>query len=489
MPTKKKEKHIGQVFTPDFIVREMLDYTGYTAENDIIGKHVMENSCGDGAFLMQIVERYIQAGMKNGCSDKEICSGLETYIHGIDTDEAAIKNCLANLNGLAAKHNLHDVAWDIRLTDALSVSDYNGKMDYVIGNPPYVRVHNLDETYNEVKSFRFAEGGMTDLYLVFFEIGFRMLNETGRMCYITPSSWLHSVAATNMRSYIVQHENLISLVDLGHFQPFGNITTYTLISLFSKDTRSKEFDYYVFNGKTLTRDFITRLSYDDVLVDSCFYIAKRESLLTLKKVKAGNYRKCVSVKNGFATLADKSFIGNDIPDTFITIPIVKGSTGKWTKGLFPYDKNGKPLPKNLIFSDPILSEHFNKEKDNLLKGKTEYDGWHLYGRTQALGDVWKNKIAINTLVRTAADLKIEQVNEGEGIYSGLYIIGDIDIDTAKELLMTEEFIDYVKCIKKYKSGGYYTFNSKDVEQFLNYKLKSRNHHGQPTVSQCHFQFV
>ncbi len=36
--------------------------------------------------------------------------------------------------------------------------------------------------------------------------------------------------------------------------------------------------------------------------------------------------------------------------------------------------------------------------------------------------------------------------------------------------MCEGFLDYVKLLKKYKSGGYYTFNSKDLELYLNFKL-------------------
>ena len=50
----------------------------------------------------------------------------------------------------------------------------------------------------------------------------------------------------------------------------------------------------------------------------------------------------VSVKNGFATLADKVFIG-DFDFTEGTIDILKASTGKWSKCIYPYDKKGKPL--------------------------------------------------------------------------------------------------------------------------------------------------
>jgi len=487
MATDKQHKHIGQVFTPEYIVTEMLDYIGYFG-NAILEKHIIDNSCGDGAFLRVVVSRYVDAALSKGLSTETIKEHLSTHIHGLDTDNIALEECYNSLNEICASFGIHNVEWDIHCKNTLKEKSYNGKMDFVVGNPPYVRVHNLDETYDEVKQFKFANGGMTDLYLVFFEIGFNMLNETGKMCYITPSSWTNSVAATNMRSYLVNKKNIISLTDLGHFQPFKGATAYTIISLFGKNVYNDKFEYYAFNGETHGRDFVDTLSYSDVWIDSYFYLSERKNLMSLKNIKTMMFRKFVSVKNGFATLADSCFIGEHIPDSPITIPIIKGSTAKWTKGIFPYDKQGKALSKEYIFSFPQIKEHFEKEKTNLLKGKEEFEGWWLYGRTQALVDVYKYKIAINSLVRKPSDMKIHEVKEGQGVYSGLYIIGNVDIDTIKNILQTDEFVEYVKCIKKYKSGGYYTFNTKDVEQFINYKL-STNQDGQSRVSQSYFEFV
>ena len=51
------EKANGRVYTPDYIVKNLLDLAGYYEEN-ILKKHVVDNSCGDGAFLVEIVDRY-----------------------------------------------------------------------------------------------------------------------------------------------------------------------------------------------------------------------------------------------------------------------------------------------------------------------------------------------------------------------------------------------------------------------------------------------
>ena len=51
----------------------------------------------------------------------------------------------------------------------------------------------------------------------------------------------------------------------------------------------------------------------------------------------------------------------------------------------------------------------------------------------------------------------------------------------KELLERDDFINYIASLKKYKSGGYYTFNSKDLELYLNFNISQRIKNGSLTV--------
>jgi hypothetical protein len=59
-----KHKILGQVFTPNWIITEILDLVGYNNEN-IIDKYILEPSSGDGAFLLEIVKRYINSYLQN----------------------------------------------------------------------------------------------------------------------------------------------------------------------------------------------------------------------------------------------------------------------------------------------------------------------------------------------------------------------------------------------------------------------------------------
>lgn len=480
-------KHSGQVFTPDYLVNLILDEAGYKGVN-ILQKHCIDNSCGDGAFLCEIVSRYIKAYKEVNADIEKLPLEILTYIHGIELDPVAYENCLENLKAICKSLEVECNHFDVANADTLSLSEFDGKMDFVIGNPPYVRVHNLEDSYDAVKSFSFANGGMTDLYLVFFEKGFQMLKDGGKLCYITPSSWLNSVAGSVMRDYIRRKHNLVSLIDLEHFQAF-KATTYTLISLFEKGKRRDKFSYCVFDPQTLGKKLIENLSFSEIDINSYFYLAQHDTLFSLKQILCSNLPKYVSVKNGFATLADKVFIAESFPFEDYVIRTIKASTGKWYLAFFPYDSNGKPLPKDVIFSNQAVSDYLCSNKSNLLKNVTEDTNpyWYLFGRTQALKDVAFDKLSINTTIKDIKSLKINRVNAGEGLYSGLYILSDFDFDVIISLLRTERFINYISSLKKYKSGGYYTYNSKDLESFLNYEIQQLINNGNvqiPSTQQC-----
>ena len=127
-----------------------------------------------------------------------------------------------------------------------------------------------------------------------------------------------------------------------------------------------------------------------------------------------------------------------------------------------------------------LSFHQNKLSKNRDIEDDKY--WYLFGRTQALKDVSKTKYAINTIIKDIHSIKLEVVPQGCGVYSGLYILTEFKFEIIRQLVYSEDFIEYIKLLKNYKSGGYYNFSSKDLEQYLNYKLTKEC--GQPRIFEC-----
>ena len=107
-----------------------------------------------------------------------------------------------------------------------------------------------------------------------------------------------------------------------------------------------------------------------------------------------------------------------------------------------------------------------------MKRSIERSGdWYLFGRLQALKDVQKDKVAVNQLIRDKSSLKINPVPRGSGVYGGLYVVSNVAVEKVVSVLNTDEFVNYVKSLKNYKSGGYYTYSSNDLEQYLTHKVE------------------
>lgn len=468
-----KVKHKGKIFTPDYLVEIILNQGHYISGN-ILEKHVIDNSCGDGQFLIHIVDRYCKNFLKESNNTKKLKRELEKYIHGIDIDSEDIEICKERCNKVARLYNVQNVEWDFIVADTLKTDIYDKKMDYVLGNPPYVRTHNLEENADTVKQYSFGNGGMTDLYIVFYEKGLRMLKRNGKLCYITPSSFFTSVAGTNMRRYIANKSLLESVCDLKHFQPFTAMT-YTAIVCLNKSKKQLFAQYSEFDENDLKPIHISNLQKDEYIINDNFYFSTKRNINLLKNILNNKLFTDVEVKNGYATLSDKVFINDFDFESQYIIPVLKGSRGTWGRAIYPYNENGKLIPENIIKKDKRIYEYLLKQKEELGKRSCDNkngESWYAYGRTQALNDTYKDKIGINTLIKKDNGIKIEDVPPGTGIYSGLYILSNsYNSEEIKQALRNSDFEIFISLLGKYKSGGYYTFSSKDVKKYLDYKLK------------------
>lgn len=469
--TISTEKLKGRFYSPQYIVDNILNLSGYHGQT-ILKKHAIDNSCGDGAFLVAMVNRYCKEFLQY-CSDlQSLSEELSNYIHGIEIEETECRKCIENLNRTVEQYGLNCVKWDVICADALSVDKYNGKMDFVLGNPPYVRVHNLGSSFDSIKKFSFSKNGMTDLYIVFYEIGLKMLNESGILGYITPSSFFNSLAGKYLRSHLVQNNLIDKIVDLKHFHAF-TATTYTAITILKNNRKIRTTEYYQFENKNDFPYYIDALSVDDYYIGSNFYFADKKSLSELNTILSFRVKKdCFAVKNGFATLADNFFIGNFDFDEF-TIPVVKASTGKQYKCIFPYSR-GKLIPYQELTEKLQIKEYYEKGKERLLNRSLGENGiWYGFGRTQGINDVYRCKYSINALIKAPVDLKLIKCDKGVGVYSGLYILTEVKESELREMLYSDDFISYVSLLGKYKNGGYYTFSSKDLKKYLEYKYAQR----------------
>ena len=153
-----KQKEFGQYMTLKEIVTIILNNIGYIDES-IFDKKIMESSFGDGAFLTQTVEQIIIKGKKQNISNKNIVAALQSNVFGIEKDEELYNETIVKLNKILYKYNLPQINWAKHLLCGdtfLLYHQFENKFDYVVGNPPFVRIHNISmEDRNLLKEFQF----------------------------------------------------------------------------------------------------------------------------------------------------------------------------------------------------------------------------------------------------------------------------------------------------------------------------------------------
>jgi len=136
-----------------------------------------------------------------------------------------------------------------RLLD-LRAQDERGRrgFDCIIGNPPYIRVQELNKWAPEETSFykwkyKSAEKGNYDIYVVFAERGLTLLTPTGLLGFIMPHKFWQATYGAGLRSLIANGKHLRGVVDFADQQVFKGATTYTAIHVLSREASPSQIDY------------------------------------------------------------------------------------------------------------------------------------------------------------------------------------------------------------------------------------------------------
>lgn len=487
-----KSKKLGQVSTPIWIVNEILNACQYSGSN-ILRKYVLEPACGNGAFLGEMVTRYIVAAQMEGQSHSQIIKELETYIVGVELDELVYCECIQRLNQLV-KEKLGSnatVQWRIYRQDTLDFyRDYAAYFDWIVGNPPYIRIHNLDEDVRIrlKQTFQFTVG-TTDMYLAFFEMAFFMLNQSGKLGFITPNSFLHNTSYQKFRQFLQWQSKLKMLYDLKSHKVFDRYSTYTAISIFDNSHIQPEFIYKeLINNKFIE---VNRIVFA-CLNAKKWTLANSEQSQFLHDLYQSGHAKLqdfFDVQYGFATLRDKifiaksTFLNNELSEfngekieTAILRMIVKGSRYKGQPEdmesiLFPYvwekGRYRAYLEAELAQQFPLAYAYLLKNKEELLKRDIDKKAqWFEFGRSQGLQTSHREKIVISPLVNGC--VQFFRLPEHILVYSGIFMTRkspDVDWQIAEQALSSSDFFRYVRLMGKDMSGGYKSLSSKTIKTF------------------------
>lgn len=214
----------GEVFTRRWVVDLILDLVGYTPDQDLGSRSLVEPSCGTGAFLVPVVERLLESSGRHG---RDLIS-LGPAIRAFDLLEANAQRSRKAVAELLAEHGLdlesaEDLANEWIVTGDFLLQPHEVQSaDFVVGNPPYIRLENVSrQTMAAYRRTCPTMRGRADIYVGFIERGLDLLKPGGKLSFICADRWMRNQYGADLRELITSThavETVISMHDVDAFE-------------------------------------------------------------------------------------------------------------------------------------------------------------------------------------------------------------------------------------------------------------------------------
>lgn len=495
-------KFNGAFFTPDYIVDYIINEIA-PKENDVN----LDPSCGCGAFLIGLTDYYKRK------YNKSIKTILKENVYGSDILEYNIHRTklILTIYALQNEENLDEKDFNLFNQDSLRTK-WKIKFNNIVGNPPYVKFQDLSNENREFlnEGWDSVKGGAFNLYFTFFELGYNLLKENGKLGYITPNNYFTSLSGESLRRYFQDKKCVSKIVDFSHIKIFDALT-YTAITFLEK-TINDTILYDRIGSKILPEEFLNNV------VDSPTNISElnQKKWRLLRSDEQNNIKTIESIGSpigvlfnictGIATLKDEVFFvdgTNQNKKYYIKTtdkgvfeiekesvrPVYKISEFKEQneieqnekKIIFPYENNNgliRPISEiDFKRKYPKCFNYLESEREILLqrdKGKVLFDPFYVWGRTQGLKRTGQ-KLLIPTFSQFPRFLLVRDegfFTNGYGLYyreEKVDIFNPItkieNIDVLQKILNSTLMDYYVRKTSVSIDGGYPCYQKNFIERF------------------------
>jgi len=490
----------GAVYTPKNVRRAILQKVlGNKSEDELRRNRIADISCGCGGFLMDAA-LWIHEKTRKAYADI-----FKENIWGIDIQNYSIERTKVLLSLLALSEG-EDADFDFNLIckDTLDFrcGEWNPLFigfDVIVGNPPYVCSRNLpEETHAKLSAYEVCSSGHPDLYIPFFQIAIEMLNDAGRLGYITMNTFLRSVNGRAIRNYFSRNRCSISIVDFRGYQVFDSKNTYTCLFYLDKQETAENIHYAVNEQGDLTDNgHYTAVPFEALDDEKGWTLNNFDETTAIEAVGIQIKDYCSS-RHGIATLSNDIYIFKPVAENeeyfYIDqegtkIPIERGicrdivnpnrlnAIGDLDllieKVIFPYRiENGRafvytPDEMRRLFPNALA---YLEAKKNVLtnrdKGKTcTYPQWYAFGRTQSLVmpryKLFFPKFANKPLRCVICD------DPDMMLYNGLAFVSPNEkkLRILKAVIESNLFWGYIQANAKPYASGYYSLSGVDIKHF------------------------
>lgn len=268
----------GEVFTRRWVVDTILDMVGYTAERDLAETVLIDPACGSGAFLRSIAERVSASCRIHGRS-------LQDAVHAVRAFDLLEHNVQASrdvVTGQLLADGWEPAQIDKIVHDWIAQADYllhehePRSADFVVGNPPYIRLEDVpDARTSAYRSACATMGGRADIYIGFFEVGLRSLKPGGRLGFICADRWMRNQYGQRLRELVSCRFSLELILTMHDVDAFDEqVSAYPAITIIrsaaqgpaivadaKRDFGCEQAEEFRTWAKTSDATFLTRPSY------------------------------------------------------------------------------------------------------------------------------------------------------------------------------------------------------------------------------------
>ncbi|MFN8277550.1 MAG: N-6 DNA methylase [Chitinophagales bacterium] len=255
------ERHkLGQYFTPPAVI-DLINAFSIHQANDV----VFDPSCGSGTFLVRAYER--KKAMLSTYTDQPnlVHQQLLNEIYGNDisgypaylsTLNLAIRNARSPSHPRIINRDFFALHVNTKISvsglDALDKKEFLPLFDAIIGNPPYTRQEDIGSingalskdkiTERILAECHFVPSQRTSIYALFFYHALVFLKEGGYLAFICQNSWLDTEYGIEMQRFILNHFEIIAIIDSEVERFFPSASVNTTIVVLRKQSGEKERD-------------------------------------------------------------------------------------------------------------------------------------------------------------------------------------------------------------------------------------------------------
>jgi hypothetical protein len=232
----------GAIFTRIEVVDFILDLAGYTADQPLHEKRILEPSFGGGDFLLPVINRLLTA-WKSSQHTKTVVEELGGAIRAVELHRNTYSSTRLAVIERLKQENIED-QFAVPLADRWLIqgdfllSSLEGEFDFVVGNPPYVRQEQIPAALLAAYRRRYQTMyDRADIYIPFIERSLLALAKGGCLGFICADRWMKNRYGGPLRSLVSDQFNMKIYVDMVDTPAFhSEVSAYPAITIISRET-------------------------------------------------------------------------------------------------------------------------------------------------------------------------------------------------------------------------------------------------------------